>query len=88
MRTAGEVIFAGDEPADKPTLQTHAAPQSCLCLTSPTVSKVRKSQDVVARFAQHASMGHVWYTCNHVLRPDSIAFPPMEGMSCEHCSQS
>jgi hypothetical protein len=34
----GEVMFAGEWPADKPSLPAYAAPQSCLRLTSPSGS--------------------------------------------------
>jgi hypothetical protein len=44
FETTGEVMFAGDEPADKPSLQAHAAPKSGLRPTSPSASKLAKSR--------------------------------------------
>jgi hypothetical protein len=39
----GEVIFVENKLADKPGSQGYAAPPSCLCPTSPSVSKAAKN---------------------------------------------
>ena len=49
--TAGEVVFAGDEPTDKPGVEAHAAPKSGLCPPSSTISKPTMTPDMVARVA-------------------------------------
>ena len=48
--TAGEVIFRENYPADTLPLQVHAALALCLFLTSPAVSKLPMTQNVLAMF--------------------------------------